>query len=129
MAIAIFVTSTMLVSFFGLARWLAVDIDASHPVDRYRLRTWIAGQFEESLVPIAELSAAILLSQTGAEIDEIQPKASLIATFNVYDGFDTLRLLDALESAFGIRMPDREAETLCTFGELVDYLYLKTCDV
>lgn len=50
------------------------------------------------------------------------PSAKGAPGFIGMDNLDQIEMVMAVEDAFGIIIPEAEAEKLCTFGQLVDYV-------
>ena len=70
----------------------------------------------------------IVMEQLGVKADEVTPKARLIEELGA-DSLDTVELVMALEEAFGLEIPDEDAEKIRTFGEAVSYLEQKVTPV
>ncbi len=61
------------------------------------------------------------------EVDEtkVVPKASFIDDLEA-DSLDLIEFITAAEDAFGIEIPDEEAEKIQTVQDAVDYIKLKS---
>ncbi|MFH1329665.1 MAG: acyl carrier protein [Actinomycetota bacterium] len=60
----------------------------------------------------------LLVSELGLERDKITPAASFEEDLEV-DSLGVVELLMALEDAFGVSIPDEEAERIVTVGDAV----------
>ena len=63
----------------------------------------------------------IIVEQLGVNADEVTPEASFIDDLGA-DSLDTVELVMALEEAFGVEVPDEEAEKLTSVGAAIDYI-------
>jgi acyl carrier protein len=63
----------------------------------------------------------LLVKELGLARDKIEPGASFEKDLEV-DSLGVVELLMALEDAFGVTIPDAEAERIVTVGDAVDLL-------
>ncbi|MDR3111875.1 MAG: acyl carrier protein [Elusimicrobiota bacterium] len=63
----------------------------------------------------------IIAEQLGVEPAEIVEEASFINDLGA-DSLDTVELVMAFEEAFGIEIPDEDAEKIQTVGNALDYI-------
>ena len=63
----------------------------------------------------------IICEQLSVEESEVVREASFIETLNA-DSLDIVELIMAFEEAFGIEIPDDEAEKIRTVGDAIDYI-------
>jgi len=57
--------------------------------------------------------------------DQIKPEASFVDDLGA-DSLDLVELVMAMEEAFGMEVPDEEAEKLRTVKEVIEYVKAKT---
>lgn len=119
----VLITCAIIAIFLGICAFLFPS--RSHSIDRYSLHERVSHLFPAAHAPTAELAAAILIAQTGIEIDDIEPGMSF-HELNIHDDFHTVEYRQDIESAFEILIPDCEANAIHTFGALVHYLYVVT---
>ena len=70
---------------------------------------------------IAERVRAQIAEQLGVKPEQVVPEASLIDDLGA-DSLDAVELVMAIEEAFGIEIPDEEAEQLQRVGEVIRYV-------
>ena len=66
----------------------------------------------------------LLVDELGLDRDAITMEASFEEDLEV-DSLGVVELLMALEDAFGVKIPDEEAESIATVGEAVDVVMAK----
>jgi len=63
----------------------------------------------------------IIVQQLGVNAEEVTSEASFINDLSA-DSLDIVELVMAFEEAFGIEIPDEDAEKIRTVGEAVKYI-------
>ena len=63
----------------------------------------------------------IIVDQLGVEPDQVKPEASFIDDLGA-DSLDTVELVMAFEEAFGIEIPDEDAEKIATVKDAIEYI-------
>jgi acyl carrier protein len=63
----------------------------------------------------------IIMDKLGVEESQITPEASFTNDLGA-DSLDIVELVMGIESAFGLSIPDEDAEKFSTVGEAVKYL-------
>jgi acyl carrier protein len=63
----------------------------------------------------------IIAEGLGVDPDRVKPEASFINDLGA-DSLDTVELVMALEEAFGMEIPDDEAEKIRTVKDALDYI-------
>lgn len=64
---------------------------------------------------------SIVVSQLGVEESAVSPKAKFIEDLGA-DSLDIVELVMAMEEAFGIDIPDEEAENIRTVSDATEYV-------
>ncbi|MFN3678634.1 MAG: acyl carrier protein [Thermosynechococcus sp.] len=70
---------------------------------------------------ILEKVKAIVADQLSVDAEKVVPEASFAEDLNA-DSLDSVELIMALEEAFGIEIPDEEAEKLKTVQDVLDFI-------
>ena len=70
---------------------------------------------------IAERVKKIVVEHLGVEADKVTENASFIDDLGA-DSLDTVELVMAFEEAFGIEVPDEDAEKMTTVKDAVEYI-------
>lgn len=63
----------------------------------------------------------IICDQLGVTPEKVVPEASFIDDLGA-DSLDTVELVMAFEDAFGVEIPDEDAEKMTRVGEAIEYL-------
>lgn len=63
----------------------------------------------------------VVVDQLGVSEDEVKREASYVDDLGA-DSLDTVELVMALEEAFGMEIPDEEAEKIKTVNDTVNYI-------
>ncbi len=64
---------------------------------------------------------SIIVEQLGVQADEVKPEASFVDDLGA-DSLDTVELVMAFEEAFGIEIPDEDAEKIQKVKDAVTYI-------
>ena len=63
----------------------------------------------------------IIVNELGVEAEKVTAEASFVEDLGA-DSLDTVELVMALEEAFGIEIPDEDAEKIKTIGDTISYV-------
>ncbi|GIX05919.1 MAG: acyl carrier protein [Candidatus Poribacteria bacterium] len=63
----------------------------------------------------------IIARELSVDIEQVTPEASFMDDLGA-DSLDTVELVMAFEEAFGIEIPDEDAEKIRTVQDAIDYL-------
>ena len=64
---------------------------------------------------------SIIVDKLGVDESEVKPEASFTNDLGA-DSLDTVELIMEFEKAFGISIPDDQAENISTVGEAIQYI-------
>ncbi|RME86261.1 MAG: acyl carrier protein [Zetaproteobacteria bacterium] len=73
---------------------------------------------------IAAKVIKIVAEQLNVDEEEVRPDSSFVDDLGA-DSLDTVELVMALEEAFGIEIPDEDAEKIQTVQQAIDYIASK----
>ncbi len=63
----------------------------------------------------------IVVEQLGVDEDQVTLESSFVDDLGA-DSLDVVELVMALEEAFGVEIPDADAEKISTVGDVVEYV-------
>ncbi|MDI3317195.1 MAG: acyl carrier protein [Bacillota bacterium] len=63
----------------------------------------------------------IIVENLGVDEEKVTPDASFVEDLGA-DSLDTVELIMAFEEAFGLEIPDEDAEKISTVRDAVDYI-------
>ena len=70
---------------------------------------------------VADKVKSIIVEQLGVDEEEVTPDASFVDDLGA-DSLDQVELVMAFEEAFGIEVPDEDAEKMTTVKDAVEYI-------
>jgi acyl carrier protein len=70
---------------------------------------------------VEEKVKSIIVEQLGVQADEVKPEASFVDDLGA-DSLDTVELVMAFEEAFGIEIPDEDAEKIQKVKDAISYI-------
>jgi acyl carrier protein len=70
---------------------------------------------------VEERVKQIIVEQLGVDEGEVTPTASFVDDLGA-DSLDTVELVMAFEEAFGIEIPDEDAEKIATVKDAIEYI-------
>ena len=73
------------------------------------------------MASVEERVKQIIVEQLGVDEGEVPPTASFVDDLGA-DSLDTVELVMAFEEAFGIEIPDEDAEKIATVKDAVEYI-------
>ncbi|MFI5181244.1 MAG: acyl carrier protein [Thermoanaerobaculia bacterium] len=73
---------------------------------------------------VEEKVKSIIVEQLGVQAEEVKPEASFIDDLGA-DSLDTVELVMAFEEAFGIEIPDEDAEKIQKVKDAISYIESK----
>jgi acyl carrier protein len=77
------------------------------------------------MASIEEKVKSIIVDQLGVNEGEVTPAASFVDDLGA-DSLDTIELVMAFEEAFGIEIPDEDAEKIKTVKNAIEYIEAHT---
>lgn len=79
------------------------------------------GGGKESMTSIEEKVKNIISEQLGISVENVVPEASFTDDLGA-DSLDQVELIMAMEEAFGITIPDEDAENITTVRDVIEYI-------
>jgi len=73
------------------------------------------------MASVEERVKQIIVEQLGVDEGEVTPSASFVDDLGA-DSLDTVELVMAFEEAFGVEIPDEDAEKIATVKDAVEYI-------
>jgi len=70
---------------------------------------------------VLEQVKKVVVEQLGVSEAEVKKESSFVDDLGA-DSLDTVELVMALEEAFGIEIPDEDAEKIKTIGDTINYI-------
>ena len=77
------------------------------------------------MASVEEKVKSIIVDQLGVNEAEVTGSASFVDDLGA-DSLDTIELVMAFEEAFGIEIPDEDAESIKTVGDAVEFVEKRT---
>lgn len=77
---------------------------------------------------VEEKVREIIAKQLGVDVSQVTPEASFVEDLGA-DSLDTVELVMAFEEAFGIEIPDEDAEKIVKVKDAIEYIKSKTNQV
>jgi acyl carrier protein len=75
-------------------------------------------------MPVADRVKQIIVEQLGVDENQVEPSASFVDDLGA-DSLDIVELVMAFEEAFGLDIPDEDAEKIKTVKDAIDYIESK----
>ena len=76
-------------------------------------------------MPVADKVKQIIVEQLGVDENQVEPAASFVDDLGA-DSLDIVELVMAFEEAFGLDIPDEDAEKIKTVKDAIDYIESKS---
>ncbi len=73
---------------------------------------------------VADKVKQIIVEQLGVDENQVEPSASFVDDLGA-DSLDIVELVMAFEEAFGLDIPDEDAEKIKTVKDAIDYIESK----
>jgi acyl carrier protein len=73
------------------------------------------------MASVAERVKQIIVEQLGVDESEVTENASFVDDLGA-DSLDTVELVMAFEEAFGVEIPDEDAEKIATVKDAIEYI-------
>ncbi|MDB6112062.1 MAG: hypothetical protein JWR69_3812 [Pedosphaera sp.] len=93
-----------------------------YPFDPAKADRWASTYFPGPQRHIASALAGILVEQTGVPWNEMLASTTF-GELNVWDDFDVVDFVDAIERRFAISIPEHDRERISKISDLVEYLH------
>ena len=77
------------------------------------------------MAAVEEKLKQIIVEQLGVDENQVEPSASFVDDLGA-DSLDIVELVMAFEEAFGLDIPDEDAEKIKTVKDAVDYIESKS---
>ena len=92
------------------------------PLDQSALKDWASLHFSPPYSFLAIVVGEILVTQIGISLDQLDPESCFADINGLYDNFDSVDFMIALQSQFKLEIRDAEAEKIHTLADLITYL-------